>query len=409
MAKTAKVRFPAAEGHELVGYLQLPANRHPTHFALLAHCFSCTKNARALRHIARALNQEGFGVLRFDMTGLGESEGDFAEGGFASNVADLLAAYACLEREHRAPGLLVGHSLGGTAALMAAGEMPAVRAVVSIGSPSDAEHVTAQFADELDEIERAGRARVTLQGRPFEISRAFVESLAAGNVEASLAVSRKALLVLHSPQDAVVDIAHAERIYRAAHHPKSFASLDGADHMLTDGADAHYAGKLIAAWVGRYLPAAPEAEPLDSKRQVAVRLGDEGFTTEIMARQHSFIADEPESVGGDDFGPGPYELVSGGLGACTAMTLHMYARRKAWPLERVEVYLRHFTDYPADMAAATGSAPPDPERKISHFERVVHLFGPLDEAQQTRLLEIAERCPVHRTLEAGARVVTKLA
>ena len=419
MAKTIKLSFPNEEGHDLVGYLQLPVDRHPRHFALLSHCFSCTKNARALRSIGRALNLAGFGVLRFDMTGLGESEGDFAEGGFTSNIADLVAAYSFLAASYEAPALLVGHSLGGTAALCASQHMPAVKAVVSINSPSNAEHVKHHFADNLEEIERRGRAQVTLQGRPFEISSDFVQSLLNNDVEGTLQASRKALLVLHSPQDTVVDIKHAERIYTAAHHPKSFASLDGADHMLSDKADGHYAGQLIAAWVGRYLPMeADEPEPLAIDKAVAVRLEGGGYTTEIMARHHSLIADEPESVGGEDFGPGPYEFVSAGLGACTAMTLHMYARRKKWPLERVDVRLKHFKDYPSDMKAVgdsvqdgSASAKPvtSPSNKIDHFERELLIVGDqLTEAQRERLIEIADRCPVHRTLEAGARVVTKV-
>ena len=422
MPQTVKIAFPAAEGHTLRGYLQLPADRRPSHFALLAHCFSCTKNSRALREIARALNLAGFGVLRFDMTGLGESEGDFAEGGFASNSADLVAAYAYLAAEHTAPALLVGHSLGGTAALCASATMPHVRAVVTIGSPSDPEHVRHHFADHVAEIEARGRATVTLEGRPFDISADFVRSLLGNDVEGAVRESRKALLVMHSPQDAVVDIAHAQRLYGYARHPKSFASLDGADHMLSDRADAHYAGRLIAAWVSRYLPHRPAEDALGSAEAVTVRLdADAGYTTEIMARRHALVADEPESVGGSDFGPGPYELLSAGLGACTAMTLHMYARRKKWPLERVEVELRHFKDYPSDMEAAasaevhpgevSASAKPaaTPANRIDHFERRLLIVGDaLSEEQRARLVEIADRCPVHRTLEAGARVVTRI-
>ena len=424
MPRTLKIAFPNADGHRLTGYVQLPADRHPQHFALLAHCFSCTKNAGALREIARALNLAGFGVLRFDMTGLGESEGDFPDAGFASNIADLVAAYAYLAEEHAAPALVVGHSLGGTAALCATELLPGVRAVVTIGSPSDPEHVTRLFggteaarAAVLAEIRERGRATVQLQGRPFDIGLSFVESLTGNDVDAAVKRSDKALLILHSPQDRTVAIEHAERIYRAARHPKSFGSLDGADHMLSDKADAHYAGQLIAAWVQRYLPrVAPADEPLGRTKAVAVRLGAEGFTTEIMARHHSLVADEPESIGGNDFGPGPYELVSAGLGACTAMTIQMYARRKRWPVERVDVRVRHFTDYAADMQAASGddeaaanSSHAERKTKIDHFERVIELEGDLDEAQVARLLEIADRCPVHRTLEGEVRVVTTLA
>ncbi len=402
-----KISFPNADGHQLSGYLQLPVDQDPRHFALLAHCFSCTKNSRALREIARALNMEGFGVLRFDMTGLGESEGDFGEGGFASNVGDIVAAYGFLAAEHAAPALIVGHSLGGTAMLCAGGLLPAVRAMVTIGSPSQAEHATHLFADSLEEIERRGQATVHLGERPFDISLDFVRSLTEANVTAALAANRKALLIMHSPQDATVDISHAERIYVRAHHPKSFASLDGADHLLSDPEDARYAGQLIAAWVGRYLPRDPEEEhgQLGEARAVTVRLGAEGYTTEVMVRHHGLVADEPPSVGGKDYGPNPYELVTAGLGACTAMTIQMYARRKGWSVERVDVELRHFKEYAADMSEASASAKTP---KIDHFERIVSLTGDLDEQQRARLLEIANRCPVHRTLEGEVRVVTRL-
>ena len=411
---TLKITFPNTHGHRLSGYVQLPADRDPEHFALLAHCFSCTKNTRALREIARALNQEGFGVLRFDMTGLGESEGEFAEAGFAANIGDIVAAYAYLAEEHRAPTLVVGHSLGGTAALCAGAMLPEVRAVVTVGSPAEAGHATGLFSESLAEIEARGRATVRLGGRGFDISLDFVRSLTEANVAEVIAKSRKALLVLHSPQDATVDISHAERIYTRAHHPKSFASLDGADHLLSRPEDARYAGQLIAAWVGRYLPRAPDADEgeLGKAKAVSVRLGPEGFTTDVRVRHHGLTADEPASIGGKDYGPNPYELVTAGLGACTAMTIQMYARRKRWPVDRVDVALRHFKDYPADMQAAsakTGDASTDASKpsKIDHFERVITLKGDLNAEQRARLMEIADRCPVHRTLEAEVAIVTR--
>ena len=411
-----KINFPNAEGHQLSGYLQLPADRDPRHFALLAHCFSCTKNSRALREIARALNLAGFGVLRFDMTGLGESEGEFAEAGFASNIADIVAAYGFLAAEHQAPALAIGHSLGGTAMLCASQLLPAVRAMVTIASPSQADHATHLFAESLEEIERRGRATVHLGGRPFDITLDFVRSLGATNVAAAIEASRKALLIMHSPQDTTVDISHAEQIYVKAHHPKSFASLDGADHLLSDPADAHYAGQLIAAWVTRYLPRDPEEDQgqLGEAKAVDVRLGAEGFTTEVMVRHHSLVADEPPSIGGKDYGPNPYELVTAGLGAGTAMTIQMYARRKKWPVEEVDVALRHSKSYAKDLQNASAKTRPTqasggPAAKVDHFERIITLRGPLNEAQHARLLEIADRCPVHRTLEGKVEITTMLA
>jgi len=398
MSTTKKVRFKSANGHELVGYVQVPTDQRPEHFALLAHCFSCTKNLGALREIGRALTRAGFGILRFDMTGLGESEGEFGDSGFVSNITDIVSAYHFLEAEYEAPDLLVGHSFGGTAALCAATMMPSTEAVVTIGSPSDPSNVLKRFGESLKEIEETGSAVVELEGRPFNISRKFVESLLSDDLENELATLNKALLVLHSPQDKVVNVDHAQRLYSYAMHPKSFVSLDGADHMLTNKRDSNYVGQLIASWATRYLPQRLDYDDLKRSQNVTVRLDDEEqFTTEIKARHHGLIADEPEKVGGNDFGPTPYELVSAGLGACTAMTMQMYARRKKWPLERVEVELKHRKE---ENEAG---------EEVDIFERTITIEGDFDEMQRGRLLEIANRCPVHRTLEAGAKVNTTLA
>lgn len=397
MASTKKVRFQSANGNELVGYIQVPVNQHPEHFAVLAHCFSCTKNLGALREIGRALTQEGFGILRFDMTGLGESEGDFGQTGFVSNITDIVSAYHFLEAEYQAPDLLVGHSFGGTAALCAATMMPSTEAVVTIGSPSDPRNVLKRFGESLEEIQVKGSATVKLEGRPFNISQKFVESLLSDDLQEEVATLNKAILVIHSPQDNVVTVDNAKRIYDFAKHPKSFVSLDGADHMLTNKRDSNYVGKLIASWAKRYLPQRLDYDDLKRSQAITVRLDDdEKFTTEIMARHHSLLADEPEKVGGNDFGPAPYELVTAGLGACTAMTLQMYARRKNWPLDRVEVELDHSKE--VDEAGES----------VDIFTRKIRIKGALDETQRARFLEIANKCPVHRTLEKGSKVVTEL-
>ncbi len=397
MASTKKVRFQSANGNELVGYIQVPVNQHPEHFAVLAHCFSCTKNLGALREIGRALTQEGFGILRFDMTGLGESEGDFGQTGFVSNITDIVSAYHFLEAEYQAPDLLVGHSFGGTAALCAATMMPSTEAVVTIGSPSDPRNVLKRFGESLEEIQVKGSATVKLEGRPFNISQKFVQSLLSDDLEEEVATLNKAILVIHSPQDNVVTVDNAKRIYDFAKHPKSFVSLDGADHMLTNKRDSNYVGKLIASWAKRYLPQRLDYDDLKRSQAITVRLDDdEKFTTEIMARHHSLLADEPEKVGGNDFGPAPYELVTAGLGACTAMTLQMYARRKNWPLDRVEVELDHSKE--VDEAGES----------VDIFTRKIRIKGALDEIQRARFLEIANKCPVHRTLEKGSKVVTEL-
>ena len=400
--KSLKIGFPNQRGEQLNARLELPAARHPHAFAIFAHCFTCSSSLGSVRHISRELNLQGFGVLRFDFTGLGQSEGDFIDTNFTTNIADLLAAAAWLEREHRAPALLVGHSLGGAAVLCAAVQLPSVLAVATIAAPFTPAHVSKHFADEIHTIEREGKARVDIGGRPFHIAKQFLDDLQEHRVEEKIAELGKALLILHSPQDRTVSIDEAARLYGAARHPKSFVSLDGADHLLSQKRDSRYVGRVIAGWSDRYIPVEKES-PLRSDHSVAVRLGEEGFTTEVMVRQHSLTADEPEKVGGNDFGPGPYELVSAGLGACTAMTIQMYARRKGWTVEEVEVHLDHRKDYAADMMAAE-----DQPTKIDHFDRLLILRGDLTEDQRQKLLYIADRCPVHRTLHETVAVNTRL-
>ncbi|THH34538.1 bifunctional alpha/beta hydrolase/OsmC family protein [Neolewinella litorea] len=397
-----KVSFSNAAGQQLSARLELPVNRHPYAFALFAHCFTCGQTLTAIHDISRELNLQGIGVLRFDFTGIGESEGDFVDTTFATNISDLEAAAAWLAEHHTAPALLVGHSLGGAAVLCAAARIPSVRAVATIGSPFAPDHVSRHFAEQLDDIRAEGHATVDIGGRPFRISRQFVEDLGQHRLEENIAEMDAALLILHSPQDRTVSIDEAAKLYRAARYPKSFVSLDGADHLLSDPADSHYAGQVIAGWSKRYLPV-PAEDPLRSDHNVAVRLGAEGYTTEIMVRQHQLTADEPEKVGGNDFGPGPYELVSAGLGACTAMTIQMYARRKKWIVEEVQVHLNHRKDYATDLMVADTKAP-----KIDRFERVIILKGDLTAEQKARLLEIADRCPVHRTLHETVEITTVL-
>ena len=403
--KSSRITFPNGRGQELSARLELPVNRHPHAFALFAHCFTCSSSLGVVRNISRELNLQGYGVLRFDFTGLGNSEGDFVDTNFTTNISDLIAAAEWLAEHHRAPALLVGHSLGGAAVLCAATQLDYVRAVATIGAPYAPAHVSAHFAEELAEIVSAGSATVSIGGRPFRIARQFLDDLEHHRLEDKIKSLEAALLILHSPQDRTVSIDEAAKLYTAAHHPKSFVSLDGADHLLTDPNDARYAGQVIAGWSSRYIPnPAPAAAPLKSDKEVAVRLDEaEGYTTEVMVRHHSLTADEPASVGGDDFGPGPYELVSAGLGACTAMTIQMYARRKKWPLVSVEVHINHAKDYSEAMRA-----PQDANKKIDRFERTLILEGDLSDEQRARLLEIADRCPVHRTLHEEVEVVTYL-
>ncbi|MEM9258389.1 MAG: alpha/beta fold hydrolase [Bacteroidota bacterium] len=400
--KSTKVTFPNGRGQQLSARLELPVNRQPHAYALFAHCFTCSSSLAAVRNISRELNMQGYGVLRFDFTGLGNSEGDFVDTNFSTNISDLVAAAEWLADNYEPVSLLVGHSLGGAAVLCAAHMTPSVKAVATIGAPFAPDHVSAHFAESIEEIEAAGAATVDIGGRPFKIAKQFLDDLENQRVEEHIKELDAALLFLHSPQDATVNIEEAAKLYHAAHHPKSFVSLDGADHLLTSGADAHYTGQVIAGWSSRYI-IAPASAPLRSAKEVAVRLGEEGFTTEVMVRHHHLTADEPEKVGGNDYGPGPYELVSAGLGACTAMTVQMYARRKKWPLEEIEVHLNHRKDYAEDMVAAE-----EKPTKIDLFDRTIRLSGPLDEAQKARLLEIADRCPVHRTLHQEVEIRTVL-
>ncbi|MTB52230.1 bifunctional alpha/beta hydrolase/OsmC family protein [Lewinella sp. W8] len=400
--KSTKITFANGRGHQLSARLEVPVNQLPHSFALFAHCFTCSSSLAAVRNISRELNMQGYAVLRFDFTGLGNSGGDFVDTNFTTNISDLIAAAEWLTENHQPPSLLVGHSLGGAAVLCAAGQLPSVKAVATIGAPFAPDHVSAHFAESIEEIESAGAATVDIGGRPFKIAKQFLDDLEQHRVEEHIKDLDAAILIMHSPQDRTVSIDEAAKLYHAAHHPKSFVSLDGADHLLTDGEDAHYAGQVIAGWSSRYIKVAKN-DPLRSQQAVAVRLGSSGFTTEVMVRQHHLTADEPESIGGNDFGPSPYELLSAGLGACTAMTMQMYARRKKWPLEEVEVHIDHRKDYVQDMEAAE-----ERPAKIDLFERFIVMKGPLEEAQVTRLLEIADRCPVHRTLHETVEVSTQL-
>ena len=404
---STRVDFPGSQGHALAGRLDTPDGM-PRAWALFAHCFTCSKDTKAAAYIARALADAGFGVLRFDFTGLGGSGGDFSNTHFSSNVDDLVAAADWLREHHGPPALLVGHSLGGTAVLAAAERIADALAVATVGAPCDPAHVTHQFGSDLPVIERDGQALVKLAGREFTIRQSFIDDVSGQPQAARIRALRRPLLVLHAPGDAVVKIDNARHLFEAALHPKSFVSLDGADHLLTRAADAQYAAGVIAAWAARYLPTAPEpASSQELLEQGTVRVSERGtgaFAVSIQAGRHTLVGDEPTSVGGDDAGPSPYELLLASLGECTVMTLRMYARQKQWPLENAHVTLTHSKVHAADCADCETK-----DGKVDRIDRVIELIGPLDEAQRARMMEIADRCPVHRTLHAEVTVVTRAA
>lgn len=403
---TERLEIPGTDGI-LDARLELPPDGKPAAYALFAHCFTCTKQIKAAVHLTRALGAERIAVVRFDFTGLGESEGDFADTNFSSNVADLLKVARYMEEKLEAPRILVGHSLGGAAVLHAAVELPSVKAVVTVGAPADPSHILEHVEEAREEIERTGQATVHFAGRPFTVKRQFLEDLEEQTMSGVMERLEAALLILHSPVDAVVGIENARRLYQQARHPKSFVSLDQADHLLSDPADSRYAGRLLATWAARYVeelaPADPTVEELKVGDRVVTRTGPGGFRTEIQARKHSLVADEPVSVGGGDEGPSPYDLLNAALGACTSMTLQMYAGRKEWPLEEARVHLKHRRVHRKDEEECDE----EEDARLDVIDREVELLGALDDEQRARLMEIADRCPVHRTLEAGVRVETR--
>lgn len=406
--RSEKLTFEGASGEELAARLDLPEGP-PRAYALFAHCFTCTKDIFAASRIATGLADNGIAVLRFDFTGLGHSNGEFANTNFSSNVADLLKAADHLRKTREAPKLLVGHSLGGAAVLAAAPQVPEALAVATIGAPSDPGHVQHLFQDARPEIEAKGEAEVLLAGRQFRIKKQFLEDIESHKLADSIGSLRKALVVFHAPRDATVSIDNASQIFLAAKHPKSFVSLDDADHLLTRKADGIYVANVLSSWATRYLDgeAAAEDTPALSAEPgtvVVQETGEGRFTQRIAAGKHRLSADEPPSVGGGDTGPTPYDLLLAGLGACTSMTLRLYAARKQWPLERVTVTLRHEKIHAEDCADCETK-----EGRLDRIERRVAIDGPLDQAQREKLLEIADKCPVHRTLESEVVVETALA
>ena len=403
--KTQTVRFDNGRGVELAGTLELPAVMEPRAWAIFVHCFTCTRNSRAAVETARALCREGIGVFRFDFEGLGQSEGDFSATNFSSNVDDLVAAAAFLTERYGAPKLLIGHSLGGAAVLSAAGRLPSVVAVATIGAPADPGHVTHLFGDQLEAIAHNGEAEVLLAGRSFVVQQQFIDDLKETKLCKATGQLDAALLVAHSPVDNTVGIENAAAIYPSAKHPKSFISLDSADHLLLDPRDARYVAAVVSAWVSRYIGEGCKGETKAVPAYpnvVTVRTENTGFLTEIRTGSHSMISDEPEAVGGTNRGPTPYDYLAAALGACTTMTLRMYADHKGWPLESVTAEVDHEKIHAKDCTDCESES-----GRVDKFTRRIRLNGPLSDEQQARLIEIAERCPVHRTLEGEIKVATE--
>ena len=397
---TERFTFPGHAGDMLAARLDLPAGAHLA-TAMFAHCFTCSKDITAARRIAGRLAAMGIAVLRFDFTGLGHSGGEFANTSFSSNVQDLHAAHTALSDRGMAPQLIIGHSLGGAAVLKAASEMPGIKAAVTIGAPFDPEHVTHNFASAIPTIMEHGQAEVSLGGRPFTIGKGFIEDVSKTSLNSAAANLHAALLVMHAPLDATVGVENATQIFTAAKHPKSFVTLDGADHLMTNPADAEYAADTIATWARRYIDLAEPDAPVHIPEGIlrVTEADADGFLQDVQSGPHHLLADEPAAYGGTNRGLTPYGLLSAGLGACTSMTIRMYARRKKWPLTGVHV----------DISHAKQHDPEAPNNKIDTFHRTITLKGDLDNTQCQRLLEIADKCPVHKTLESGAKVETSLA
>lgn len=399
-----KVEFKGATGETLSGVLERPSGEVKA-WAVFAHCFTCSKTGLAASRIARGLASNGIGTLRFDFTGLGESDGDFSDTGFSTNVADLVRAVEWMGEKGRQAQLMVGHSLGGAATVVAATQLPSVKAVVTIGAPSDADHVVDQFSQHVPEIEAKGQAVVDLAGRPFTLRKSFIDDVKGARVRDAAAALQRPLMVMHSPIDNVVGIDNANGLFVSAKHPKSFVSLDNAGHLLTKQVETDFAVEVIVGWSRRYLAFAEVKSAPQQSHEVIVRETRENgpYQNEVYIDGQRFLADEPASVGGAGTGPDPYAWVTAGLGACTSMTIRMYAARKGWPVDRVTVNLNHEKKHLEDCVDC------GPKDRLDHFTREILIEGDLDDEQLARLLEIADRCPVHRTLEGEAVIQTRAA
>jgi putative redox protein len=403
-----KVSFPNDDGQTLAAALELP-DTVPEFYALFAHCFTCSKDVNAANRISRRLCDNGVAVLRFDFTGLGNSEGDFANTNFSSNVQDIISAAAFLEESYDPVKLLIGHSLGGAAVLTAAQQLSSVRALVTIAAPATGAHVEHLFTNTKQLIQNENEAEVLLGGRKFTIKKQFLNDIEKHNSIEHIASLDKALLIFHSPIDTIVSIDEAAKIYLAARHPKSFISLDKADHLLSNPNDSQYVADIIVDWISRYIknqkndPLTESNSNYAEHNEVIVQEEDHLFTQNIFTDSHSLKADEPATVGGRNLGPNPYEYLMAALGACTSMTIRMYANRKQIPLKNIEVTLRHSRIHAKDCEDCETD-----KGMIDVLDKNVTLDGNLSQEQKEKLMEIAEKCPVHKTLLNDILINTKL-
>jgi len=403
--KSTKLKIQNRKGLTLNASLELPANQKPNYYAIFAHCFTCSSNLNAVKHMSRALTQDGFAVLRFDFTGLGRSEGEFADSHFSANVEDLLDVHAYMTKHYKAPSLLVGHSLGGAAVLVAASKIDAVKAVATVGAPATVNHVTHLFSHQVKDIKDKGNVEVNIGGRPFVINQDFVSEFHKTNLPETVKNLRKPLLIMHSPFDTIVGIENAEQLYKNALHPKSFITLDDADHLLSQEKDSRYVGDVIGTWARRYFPRVENVMLNREGEQLVGHLNivEDNFTTSIQTKHHTFISDEPASIGGSNFGPSPYEYLNAALAACTVMTLKMYAGRKQWDLQQVFVYISHSRKHSDDLQIEV-----DKPKYLDHITKKLKFVGNLDESQKERLKEIASRCPVHKTIASEVIFETQI-
>lgn len=392
MTTRRNISFKNSAGHQLAAVIEQPVIPVKC-YALFAHCFSCGKDILIASRIARSLVARGVAVLRFDFTGIGDSEGEFESSNFTSNIDDIISATNHLREHYSAPQILIGHSLGGTAMLNAAEQVSEAKAVVSIAAPFTADHILSHFQDKVEELEQKEKVDIELAGKILTINREFVSDLKAHSNEDRISQLRKALLILHSPFDEIVPIEEATKIFVNAKHPKSFVSLDKADHLITDKEDAEYVANTIVAWASRYIEEDSSTSQVIDKGEVLIGEGNKKFLREVASDDHTWFSDEPLAVGGDNLGPDPYEQLLSSLGTCTSMTLRMYANHKGWPVEDIQVKLKHSRQHDQDC-----EQPDEKSCKIELIQKFITIKGDLDEQQINRLVEVADRCPVHKTL-----------